>query len=730
MALKNFDAKQFLLEKGERIGLYVAVGVMALLLVLGLRSLFGNSASANEKTLKDLIGQKRTMIQGSKPSEADAKEIETIDPNLAHAMSFARVPAEKYPNSVAYFEGEAVADNKRRGPRVKVPTEFAVDVAHGQIRTYRLSEDRERILVLVGGKADKQTMRATESVRTFFTKTRGLGGMMGPQGGGSGGPGGGMGPASMRGPMGAGSGGPMGFRPPGMMEQGDTDSKGKPIMIKIEDLEKRQDVKPAEDITPVRMAIIVGSFPYKEQLEEFRQALRFNDLAELLSDPTAAPQFKGFEVQRAEVKPGDTEDKITWKDLTYEKDFTPLALLTGRRWEPDAPQLDPVIFPGLAMQRPLQFREDQYPKVEDKLKKIEDTLAELKKAQQGTIAKPKNRFKDAEGLDIFSREGSSTGEFEGGMGGANMQPPGVAGSRMRAPMGDRDLGGTAEPSGQQLLVPEYILLRFLDVTIEPGKMYRYRMRVRMVNPNYKRPDVAWASLAQDKELKSDWVEVDKTVQVPPELYYYAIDLKTEGSKEDKKALWNAESPKANQLPVQVHRWVENVYPDPSSRAGFSVGDWCVAERTLITRGEYLGRTEDVEVPIWDVAAERFGLATYKKSTRKDKRLVPVFFGPEGQPDSLVVDFRGGAVDYNKFAGMEEDKPKYNLIHDKAPMELLLMSADGKLSVRHGDVDMNDEDRKAREDTWKKRVEEGKSNDKPKAGPMQGTPANPFNNINN
>src|SRR5262249_61940099 len=97
------------------------------------------------------------------------------------------------------------------------------------------------------------------------------------------------------------------------------------------------------------------------------------------------------------------------------------------------------------MLRPLQFREDQYPKVEDKLKKVDDTLAELKKAQQGTIVKPKNRFKDAEGLDIFSREGSSTGEFEGGMGGANMQPPGAAGSRRRGPEGDRERGGTGGP---------------------------------------------------------------------------------------------------------------------------------------------------------------------------------------------------------------------------------------------------------------------------------------------
>jgi hypothetical protein len=744
MALKNFDFKQFLLEKGERIGLYVAVGLMALLLVLGLRSLFGNSASANQKTLNDLITQKKGMIQGSKPSEAEAKEIAEIDPNLTRAMRFTKVEAEKYPNSVAFFVGEEVEDNKRRGPQVKVPSEWESAVARAQVRTYRLSPDRERILVLVdSGGGGKKISKVNQRVSGFFTKTRGMGvmgNMMGPQGGGSGGPGGasgpvGINPSSMRGPMGGGSGGPMGegamgsFRAPGMMDQGDTDSKSKTKMIKIEDLEKDPNARPAEDITPVRMAIIVGSFPYKEQLESFRQALRFNNLGELFSDPASAPQFKGFEVQRAEVKPGDTEEALerAWKPLTYEKDFTPLALLTGKRWESDEAQLDPVIFPGLAMPRPQQFREDQYPKVEDKLKKIQDTLAELKKAQQGTIPKPKNPFKDAEDLDIFSKEGSSTGGLEGGMGGAAAMPPGAAGSRMprfTTPMGDRE--GAATDSSGQFLVPEYILLRFIDVSIEPGKMYRYKMRIRMVNPNYQSKNVAWASLAQEKELKSDWVVVDKTVQVPPELYYYAIDLKTQGSKEEQRALWQDPNPHPDQLPVQAHRWVGNLYPDEGSSAGFSVGDWCIAERTLVTRGEKLGHKKNVEVPIWDVGAERFGLASYGKARRDNKKLVPVFFGPDG-PDSLVVDFRAGPVDYNKFVGMEEDKPQYKLIHDKAPAELLIMSADGKLSVHHGDADMNDDERKAREEAWKKRIEEIKANDKPKGGPMPGgTQANPFN----
>jgi hypothetical protein len=583
---------------------------------------------------------------------------------------------------------------ERRVPRVQVPVEFGVDTAHALVRIYRLSNDGERILVLKGFGGDETALKAAnEGVRNFFMELRNRGGPIGP------------GPSGPEGVM----GGP--FRWPGLMpvDPGDTGGTRSAMMVKIEDLDQMADGRPAEDVMPVRLALIVGSFPYREQLEEFRQALRFNDLADLLSDPTAAPQFKGFDVQRAEVKPGDTEDHPVWKDLDLEKTFTPLALLAGRRWENDSPDLDPVIFDGLTMPRPLLLGENHYPKVEDKLKRIADAVAKLKKARQGTLARPGNRFKDGEGFDIFSREGRTAAP--------GTRPPGAdSGQRIRNPMGGFRTpppgeGGASNFRNQQLIVPEYILLRFLDVTVEPGKAYRYRLRVRMANPQYGNKNVASASPAAE-ELRSDWVAIDRTVQALPELYYYAIDLKTQGSLEDKKALWNAPSPRPNQVPVQAHRWVEYVYPDPQRpRSGFSVGDWCIAERTLVTRGEYLGQTEPVWVPVWDILQERFSLASLTVSGRKTKQKVPVYFGAEGQPDSVLVDFQGGFLDYNKFAGMDEDKPRYTPVHDQAPTELLILSAEGKLSVRQGDANLNDEDRKAREGAWKKRIEEISQRDK-------------------
>ena len=56
---------------------------------------------------------------------------------------------------------------------------------------------------------------------------------------------------------------------------------------------------------------------------------------------------------------------------------------------------------------------------------------------------------------------------------------------------------------------------------------RYRMKVRMANPNYspkpeERKDT-YPQFAKAKELESEWVEVPQTLVVPPDSMVYAAD---------------------------------------------------------------------------------------------------------------------------------------------------------------------------------------------------------------
>jgi hypothetical protein len=510
---------------------------------------------------------------------------------------------------------------------------------------------------------------------------------------------------------------------PGMPGGPTEGAKGTPKLVRIDELEKLQGAKLMEDVFPRRIALIVASFPYKEQLEEFRQKLRFKTINELMYDRNSSPAFTGVDVERAELIPGQPEEKAQFKEAPLAKAVQQLILLSGERFEDDPPELDPVLFDGLVLDRPKQFREGQYPKVELELKHIEETLAALKNAKAAQIAKPKNRFVDGD-LNPFNRSKSggqdnkSTGAFGPGMEGGptGSKPPKSPGPGTGTGPG---LEG-ASPTGtqqQQLITPDYCLVRclvrVLDPTIEPGKTYKYRLRIKMANPNYKRQDVAWASLAEGEDIVSDWVDVPDKVTVPPEVLYYAVDMRTVANEKPRdpelRPFLNVSPPGPGQVAVQVHRWLETISPDPSII--YTVGDWTIAERLLLFRGEFMTRKASVEVAIRDVIQDKFTLAVSRKAPRGAKR-VEVAFGPESGADSILVDFQGGLIEYNKFGGLKDDKPDYSLVRDKAPVELVILSPDGKLHIHDGDVDLKDKEREERYRSWKDRIKEIKEESKP------------------
>src|SRR5262249_57046242 len=95
--------------------------------------------------------------------------------------------------------------------------------------------------------------------------------------------------------------------------------------------------------------------------------------------------------------------------------------------------------------------------------------------------------------------------------------------------GGEGAGPTNPYTGQHLEAPDCALIRFLDIYIEPGMVYQYRIQIRMTNPNYKRKDVR-EDLARDKELNSPWYELPEKLFVPEELEYFAVDMKQLDSK--------------------------------------------------------------------------------------------------------------------------------------------------------------------------------------------------------
>jgi len=246
--------------------------------------------------------------------------------------------------------------------------------------------------------------------------------------------------------------------------------------------------------------------------------------------------------------------------------------------------------------------------------------------------------------------------------------------------------------------PDYCLVRVTDLTIQPGKVYQYRLRVRMANPNYKRKDVASPAYGDARELVSaNWYPVPGTVQVSPEVLHYAVDqMELDGGRRKYQGL-NHNRPDQNQTVLQFHRWVQTVENKNNRSDPFRVGDWVVAERVPVYRGEYLGQDVRVEFPYWSINRQDFILA----SETSGRRRIPgmeVSFAPNAEDgkDAVLVDFAGGQQSYDMVTGRpsedEEQKPATKRVDDESSAEVLLLSPDGKLLARYESLDAGDKKR--------------------------------------
>lgn len=321
----------------------------------------------------------------------------------------------------------------------------------------------------------------------------------------------------------------------------------------------------------------------------------------------------------------------------------------------------------------------------------------------------------------------------------NWQAPGGEGVKAPAP--------TPVPANPGAMVKPYeALIRFIDPDVKPGKTYKYSIQVRIANPNFgKKTEVAFAALADVKELKPAAPVETPTITIPEEYFLYAVDQKPDnpkiqGGSDDKDA-------KADQVAIQIHRWV-GATGDRESGVEYPIGDWAIAERLLLHRGDPVGRMVNIEIPVWDKKKGAYELGTSTAITKKaaekitlpPKNLgkgpfpkkdditvaevvatgIPIDF-TETTPPAVLVDFDGGKKTVN-IGGT-------TAIRDESASNLLILRADGKLIVRNNRVDSDPDSpqtaaRLQRIEEWKAKVGQYRQ-----ANPNMGVPQRGGENIN-
>ena len=251
-------------------------------------------------------------------------------------------------------------------------------------------------------------------------------------------------------------------------------------------------------------------------------------------------------------------------------------------------------------------------------------------------------------------------------------------------------GGRVIPNKDDKIALEDAVVRFIDINVQPGKTYMYAFAVRMANPNYgKSKDVAFTSLANDKELVSEYTYTPP-VTIPGEYFIYAVDQKVDttlpggSNKEAAKAdyptaygLWNT--------PVQIHRWLTK-FTDGKE---WVVADWAIAERLLVRRGDSIGRyTVTTEVPVWDKIKEAFEIGFLPiNAKKKNYSGLPIHFIQDADRTHppLLVDFEGGTRANVKIPGVATPIAK-----DESAVEMLILTPAGTLEVRNSrhDTDLD------------------------------------------
>jgi hypothetical protein len=711
--LKEIDYKKFLIERGEWIGVGVALLIALPVLGSGVsKALFSGSASKNATEVGNLATDLDHRIASSVVPEDAPKPPKESNLNVDTSL----VDSSRFVTPEPWFINSQIEDTKRRKPEILSPSDFMTAVIRfGTLGYKTVFQNGKWYIVVITERdatlspAQKKAMARLKKLQESLGSRGGMGmaGMMPGMGGMRGG--GGMGMAGMGGIRGGGGmgmqgmgmqggssmmaqmmGGMRGGMGTGMMGGPGAATSGRRVREqKLEEVEKfnaNANSQLAEELYTGRMVLVQAAFPAKEQLEMFRAALRKPSLADMVPlIDTDEFRFVNLDIERREVSPAGKE-LSPWEpyDKVMKAELTRLLAVALEVEQPDPELVENAMIPKRGLCWPLPKLElpygdpekSKYPRPTE-IPSIDESLKKLQKLATETNQKVPSQLvgrisgQDIDPLDPLGMKSEQES--------ASQEPAKPAAGDK--PAGDQNADPNALP---EPVLPEKVLVRFVDLTVVPGHTYQYRVRVVAANPNYKHKNVAYASLARDKEVvANDWAVVPP-VTVPYDVNWYATDQRFNGE----------------QATVQIQRWIDRWEPETPREK--RVGDWVVWDNAKFYRGEYIGKVSNVAVPAWSIEKDDFELAS------ASPRRIPAALSVPKLPVDFTVrrgNVRSPALLVDVTGGKVEEKTGTHAVKDELPVQVLVLTSDGALEMRSAAEDLEDKERTTRFEDYKKRIKE-------------------------
>ncbi|MBA4187969.1 MAG: hypothetical protein C0467_08110 [Planctomycetaceae bacterium] len=720
------EFKQMLVAKGEFLAMGVAGLFLVIFLIWGASRWSGakNPVEMAEKLDRQAENVQR-KIRDPNVSDADLEEAKLPD-WITKPFRNPVVPVELFATTGPQFDPIAKPDTKKENPLVLPIGAYQVDLVRAPMKGFDITFDNAGT-AKIGVIISKAVSEQDKEKRKDFGKTivkRGRQGVQAFQNQGNPNP---MGPGPMGpGPMGPGPMGPGGKMVGGVNPFGGSgegfNANGQRMekalkYVPLDELDKALEAGevPAMTVIPLRMVILNAEIPYKKQVEEIKRALRLPSLEEA---QRWGPLFDGYEVQRkvSRILPGGKADVFQdWSDYKFEDKY--VELINARKLSDhfEDGYLSHFIRYDMALALPLPALVPElgsYPNI--RLDAINATIKKMKDANRkpdtpSDLLARLNGRPPRESL-YNPQTGSGTGA-DVIFGQENVGGPVLPGGKPPMPKGPIPAPGSQPKPGDitnQAAAPpieiEQLLLRFVDVDVKPGYTYEYRVRLRMINPNYgMTKEVAIPAYANVKELFSPWAQIADSITVPNESFLYSIDpsafrkrIEEEYPKE--KDLRDRLQAKDNQVVVEMCHWLEQVRTDGGGNRE-PVGAWVVADMP-VGRGEYVGRRQYIKLPLWSSKDNQYVLREVQDRTIVGKKDVAL---PRGwlvdfTTKSVLVDFDGGKV-------VTRSSVTGKSVTEEVATELLIVRPDGKLLVKSSATDESDENRRKIVGDWDKWVKE-------------------------
>ncbi len=500
------------LRHGEKAGVAVATAVFLLCVV----------AAASKKTIATTPEEIRKAAQASEGNLNRPEDRTTIIQKLQDKgikdTSFAKevddqvktlLVADNYKSAREWVTPEPGAGLIRDTPKLIAPSELFAYPGRGGLLVYALDEKGNRIPET----EKKDQPRQTQRRRNRRRDAGGMGGM---------------------------TGGMMGNRKKATKSRADLEREAK-----AEEVRKRREVlgklvpddappdtakkdestedqgPPAKEIVKgYRWVAITGVLDHEKMRANYREALK--------NPAVAHPNYLRLDLQRQTLQ---TDGSWTeWQNVDADANLRILDNLPEHDEElaPDNARPDTLVDPLPFLKAGL-WEKVHIASLVPKEKK------DVPKSQIGGMGRGMGMM-TGDSADMMER---MTGG--GRMGGGNMA------DMMKKMSGGRGMmtgaggaggmlgGGASESVGDYWKSEEKrVMIRALDFTVEPDNTYRYRVRIVVANPNYKREDINHDVNAKVKELKGPWSEETDPVAMPPDVMPYAMGTMAGGINSDTK----------------------------------------------------------------------------------------------------------------------------------------------------------------------------------------------------